>query len=246
MKKQSLILIAACLVCGSATYAAEGHHWGYSGTNGPEHWGEITKEYTLCASGKNQTPVNMTGFISAQLPEIRFSYPGNAAEILNNGHTVQVNYSAGNTIKVGGSEFELKQFHFHSPSENQIEGKFFPLEGHLVHADKNGNLAVVTVMFEEGSANKAMDSLWKQMPENEGGKYALSSAVNARSLLPKNRSYYRFSGSLTTPPCTEGVLWLVMKNPVTASREQVERFARTMGHPNNRPLQPVNARAILQ
>lgn len=246
MQKRSIILLIICLTGSATAYAEGGHHWSYSGSTGPEHWGEISKEFTVCSSGRNQTPINLTGFIDAKLPAIKFDYSGNATEILNNGHAIQINYSAGNTITVGEKKFELKQFHFHSPSENQIEGEFFPLEAHFVHADKEGHLAVVTVMFKDGPANKALTSLWNQMPAEEGDKNTLSSAVNAKDLLPSNQGYYRFSGSLTTPPCTEGVLWLVMKNPVSISKDQIARFVRAMGHPNNRPLQPVGARAILQ
>jgi carbonic anhydrase len=147
---------------------------------------------------------------------------------------------------VVGRTFELKQFHFHSPSENTINGKHFPLEAHLVHADKDGNLAVVAVMFREGAANALLAKLWEKMPGKAGDKNALRAGVGVSQMLPAERDYYRFNGLLTTPPCSEGVWWLVIKKMATASKAQVEQFSRVIGHPNNRPVQPVNARVVLK
>ena len=167
-------------------------------------------------------------------------------KILNNGHTIQVNYNPGSTIKVNGNEFELKQFHFHSPSENTIEGRSYPMEAHYVHADKDGNLAVIAVLFETGEKNAELEKAWAHMPENAGEKGVLSKSVDANNLLPHDHGYYRFNGSLTTPPCSEGVWWLVMKYSQSVSKEQIAKFANTMHHPNNRPVQPANARVILK
>jgi len=233
------------LVAGSSM-ASEAVHWSYSGHGGPENWGELQPEFAMCAKGANQSPINLADFVEADLAPITFHYSGLATEILNNGHTVQVNYTAGSTIKVAGKVFELKQFHFHSPSENNIKGASFPMEGHFVHVAEDGSLAVVAVMYQIGSENEGMAKLWKQMPAKVGEKVAMASQVKADDLLPENRDYYRFNGSLTTPPCTEGVLWLVMKQPVTVSQEQVEAFTHVMHHPNNRPLQDVHARPVLQ
>lgn len=167
-------------------------------------------------------------------------------EILNNGHTVQVNYAAGSSISVDDIQFDLKQFHFHAPSENHINGKSYTMEAHLVHADKDGNLVVVALMFKEGVENKVLAKIWPSIPKNAGEKNALPSPFSVAQLLPSNRDYYRFNGSLTTPPCTEGVRWLVIKQPVSASKEQVEAFSHVMHHSNNRPVQAVNARPVLQ
>jgi len=174
------------------------------------------------------------------------AYQAGGNEMLNNGHTIQVNYGAGSGITVDGVEFALKQFHFHAPSENHIDGISYPMEAHLVHADKDGHLAVIAVMFEEGAENAALAGIWPDMPANAGDSQALASAFDVSKLLPENRDYYRFNGSLTTPPCTEGVRWLVMKTPVSASKDQVEAFTHMLHHPNNRPVQPVNARVILK
>ena len=242
--KKTLFAVGMLLLSSSAVFAG-GAHWEYSGEAGPDNWAKLSPEYSACA-GKNQSPINLTGFIEAKLKPIIFNYRGGSAEILNNGHTVQINALSGSSISVDGILFDLTQFHFHAPSENLIQGKSFPLEVHLVHADKDGNLAVVAVMVTEGKANKVLEKAWAQMPEKEGDKLVLSSSISPQEILPPNRDYYRFNGSLTTPPCTEGVRWLVMKHTVSASKEQIERFAHVMHHPNNRPVQPVNARPVLK
>ncbi len=248
MKTTLVLSVAMASVCGSfAVFAGDNTpHWTYSGAEGPEQWGKLAAEFAPCAAGKNQSPVNLTAMIDGNLPEISFAYQAGGNEIINNGHTVQVNYRAGSSITLGGQLFELKQFHFHAPSENTIEGNAFALEAHFVHADKDGNLAVIGVMFNEGEANPELEKAWAQMPEKANEKQTLTSAVDAAALLPSNRDYYRFNGSLTTPPCTEGVRWLVLKTPLTASAAQIEKFTHTMHHPNNRPIQPINARIVVE
>lgn len=244
MKK--IFCITVIVLLSGIAYAGSGVHWGYSGHDGPEHWGDLSPEYSICASGKNQSPINLSGFIEADLKPIAFDYRTNGIKILNNGHTVQVNHAPGSTIAVEGHMFELKQFHFHSPSENHINGTSFPLEAHLVHSDTNGNLAVVAVMFETSDLNKVLAEVCSKMPEHAGDKHDLSPNISAERLLPSDRDYYRFNGSLTTPPCSEGVWWLVMKKPVSASKTQIERFRQAMQQPNNRPLQKINSRPVLQ
>ncbi len=246
MKKIVILLIGSAILISGAAYGSGKAHWGYSGDSGPEHWGELDKKFAACSKGKNQSPINLTGFVEADLEAIKFNYQTSVTEILNNGHTVQANYAKGSTIFIDGKAFELKQFHFHAPSENHINGKSFPMEAHLVHADKDGNLAVVAVMFTEGSSNHLFESLWKKMPKKTGDKHAISADINAMELLPKDKAYYRFNGSLTTPPCTEGVRWFVMKQPVTISEQQVKAFEQVMHNGNNRPVQPANARPVLQ
>ena len=230
---------------GAAEQAGHGTHWGYSGDVGPDRWAQMKPEFSACA-GKNQSPINVSGLIEAQLPPVKFDYKQGGSEVVNNGHAIQVNYDAGSGIEVDGTRFDLKQFHFHSPSENRINGKSFPLEAHLVHADKDGNLAVVSVMFDEGKENPAVGAAWGQMPKSAGGKNALPNKVAATGILPADRDYYRYNGSLTTPPCSEGVRWIVMKKPLTVSKQQIETFQKTLGFANNRPLQAVNARPILK
>ena len=224
---------------------AQHNHWGYSGEGAPQNWGKLDPEFATCATGKSQSPIDIGKSTKADQTPVRLDYKKGTTEILNNGHTVQVNYQPGSTLMVDARSFELKQFHFHAPSENTFSGKHFPLEGHLVHADKDGNLAVVAVMFNEGPANPLLDSLWKMMPGKEGGKKALTDPLSALDMLPVERRYYTFTGSLTTPPCSEGVRWLVIQKPVTASKAQIDAFAKAVGFPNNRPVQPLNARQVL-
>lgn len=240
-------VITACVALAAGAALADGSpHWGYTGAGGPAHWGGLAPEYALCGSGKNQSPVDLAGRTEAELEPIAFHYRAGAGTILNNGHAIQLDQAAGSAIAVNGHEYALKQFHFHAPGENRIDGRAYPMEAHLVHADRDGNLAVIAVMFEEGAPNSALEQAWAELPGRAGESRTLPAAVDVRALLPANRDYYRYNGSLTTPPCTEGVLWLVMKQPVTVSRAQVEAFAHVMHHPNNRPLQALNARAVLQ
>jgi len=237
------ILLTSLVGCDSG---GGGTHWGYSGAAGPANWGGLCPEFSACSAGKNQSPINLTGFIGSDLKPIGIHYRIGGNEILNNGHTVQVNYAPGSKISVDGQEFELKQFHFHAPSENLINGMSYPMEAHLVHADNAGNLAVIAVMFVEGKTNESLAQGWAVLPEKAGDNNRLSPGIWAEGILPSNRDYYRYNGSLTTPPCTEGVRWLVMKEPVSASKDQVEKFAHVMHHPNNRPVQAVNARPVLK
>lgn len=220
-------------------------HWGYTGEESPEHWAELDKKNFICKEGRNQSPINLTGFIEADLPPIKFEYHLASTEIVDNGHTEQVNVKKGSAITLDGITFDLKQFHFHTPSENNINGKSFPLEVHFVHASKDGHLAVVAVMFEEGTENQALTELWEDMP-TKVGEHHIVDAKHLDALLPKDRDYYRFNGSLTTPPCTEGVRWLVMKNIVMISKEQIDTFEKVMHMKNNRPIQPTHSRMILK
>ncbi len=246
MKQKALVTILTGLMISGSTLASDKPHWGYTGAEGPQHWGALSQDYGVCASGHNQSPINLTGMIDGNLPEMQVSYRQLAGEIINNGHSIQVNAQPGNAITLDGHSYALKQFHFHSPSENTIEGESFPLEAHFVHADAEGNLAVVAVMYRSGAANAELAKAWAQMPLQAGDKTALNQPVNPGTLLPGNHDYYRFNGSLTTPPCTEGVAWFVIKQIDTASPEQIEQFAHAMHHDNNRPVQPVYARVVIQ
>jgi len=239
-------ILSICLASASTlAFAGGGSHWGYSGKSGPENWAQLSADNFAC-NGSNQSPVNLTGFIEAELQPIEFNYSAGGNEVLNNGHTIQVNYTKGSGISIDNQSFELKQFHFHAPSENHINGKSFPLEAHFVHASDKGELVVVAVMFEEGGENQVVKTAWKGMPSKPGEKISLHAEIEAVDLLPIDKAYYRFNGSLTTPPCSEGVRWLVMKNSVEVSKEQIEKFKHVLGHDTNRPIQPINARLVLQ
>ena len=164
----------------------------------------------------------------------------------NNGHTIQVNYpEGGNTLSVNGRTYTLKQFHFHVPSENQIKGRTFPMEAHFVHLDENRQPLVLAVLYEPGKTNDRLAPIWNVMPMKEG-KVNLDKAFDASTLLPKRLKYYRFAGSLTTPPCSEGVSWLLLKTYDHIDQAQAEKFTRAIGSHNNRPVQPLNARVVIE
>ena len=239
------LLLASLGMSSAAQPPRHAPHWEYSGEDGPAHWSTLAPEFGGCA-GRNQSPIDLDNFIEAELPPIAFDYKVGGHDVVNNGHTIQVNYDAGSSISIDDDEFTLKQFHFHAPSENHIDGKSFPIEAHFVHADAKGDLAVVAVMIEQGDSNPALDKLWAGLPGKAGPSQDLSPEIAAADLLPDDRDYYRYEGSLTTPPCSEGVRWLVLKQPVPASAEQIDRLTRALGHPNNRPVQPVGARVVLQ
>jgi carbonic anhydrase len=247
MKKQLLIscgLLPLTFACVSVS-ANEKAHWGYSGHQGPDQWAQLSGDNLMC-NGKNQSPINLTGFIEADLASLTFNYKQGGEQVINNGHTVQVNYQQGSSITIDGKKFNLLQFHFHAPSENHIKGQSYPLEAHLVHADKKGELAVVAVMFKSGKSNTLLEKAWKNIPKHTGEQHKLTTNINVAKLLPENRDYYRFNGSLTTPPCSEGVRWLVMKDVVSASKAQIKNFKSALHEANNRPIQPLNARVVMQ
>lgn len=254
MKKLKLGLIAAAMGMGivGAQAADHGHtHWGYTGHGAPENWGKLDPKYAACSAGKSQSPVNITGVdvVEGELPAIKVNYRPSKVVVENNGHTIQANYSdSNNTLTVGGKTYTLKQFHFHVPSENMIKGKSFPLEAHFVHADKSGNLAVLAVLYENGKENTRLNPIWNAMPANaKSPKVTLKQNFDASTLIPASKDYYRFSGSLTTPPCSEGVTWMVLKSYDHIGKAQTDKFTKAMGgHHNNRPVQPINARVIVQ
>lgn len=219
---------------------AQAANWGYEGNHGPEHWGEFASE---CAQGKNQSPINIQSATQAELAKLQLDYKGKVVALTNNGHTLQTSLEGENSLLVDGKQFTLKQFHFHTPSENHVDGKSYPLEAHYVHADEQGNLAVVAVFFEKGDANPALANLLENVPDKDNN-VTIRAPFDASALIPADKDYYRFNGSLTTPPCSEGVRWLVIQEPQTISATQIEKFEKAMGE-NNRPVQPLNARMIL-
>jgi carbonic anhydrase len=244
LQKAFSILLVLSLNC-SASEQTTQVHWNYNGENSPANWGSLSPEFQKCTDGVNQSPIDLKKIINGNLTKIPFDYNSTSIDIINNGHTVQVNLSEGSTINIDGIKFKLKQFHFHTPSENNINGESFPLEAHFVHASKDGELAVVGLMFKEGKENMILKQFWKKMPMKSGDKEKLK-VINIKKLLPKKLEYYRFNGSLTTPPCTEGVRWIVLKEATTVSKAQIEKFSKVIGHPNNRPIQATNARMIIE
>ena len=234
----SLAFLALTLFAGGHTE----HHWGYDKENGPDTWG---KYYHECGYGKNQSPINLERFIDAKLPNLKIVYSGNAKDVVNNGHTIKVDTIGKNVITIDGKDFILVQFHFHTPSENRIEGKSFPMEAHFVHKSKDREYLVVALMFKEGQKNRALEKILNDLEPQKGHAKILKEMFNPGELFPKKLDYYRYNGSFTTPPCTEGVRWIVIKRPVEASKAQIEAFHKVMGS-NNRPTQPLHARVILK
>lgn len=223
---------------------AEGGHWTYKDHGGPSEWGSLSADFATCKTGKLQSPIDIRGAKAADLPAIRFDYKPSALKIIDNGHTIQVNYAPGSSIDVGGARYELVQFHFHRPSEEKIDGKSFPMVAHLVHKNSAGKLAVVAVLLDKGGASETIDSLWKNIPrEKEKETAVANTTLDVTKLLPENRDYYTFQGSLTTPPCGEGVTWLVLKSPLKIADAQIAAFGKI--YPlNARPVQPLNGRTI--
>ena len=248
MKKLSIFLAASLFTF--AGVMDEGHHtghphWGYKGAGAPAHWGKIDPKFRMCAFGVNQSPVDLNRFVEAKLPKLKIIYAGNAKDVVNNGHTIKVSTMGKNEVVIDGIPFNLVQFHFHTPSENKINGKQFPMEAHFVHQSKGGEYLVIALMFKEGKENPALWKVLGDLDPEVGHKKPLHEMFNPGDLFPKKLDYYRYEGSFTTPPCTEGVRWIVLKTPVEASKEQIERMHAIMKD-NNRPVQPLKARLILQ
>jgi carbonic anhydrase len=226
---------------------ADGHapHWAYGGEVGPARWGALRPEFALCAKGARQSPIDIRDGIAVDLEPPLFDYRPTGFAVVDNGHTVQVNLGPGNTVQVMGRRYELQQFHFHRPSEERINGRLFELSVHLVHRDPEGRLAVVAVVLERGAAQAVVQQVWNNLPLEKHEPLAASDAIDPAGLLPPDLRYFTYMGSLTTPPCTEGVLWMVMQQPVPVSQAQIDIFARL--YPMNaRPVQQASGRLIKQ
>ena len=219
-------------------------HWGYAGLGAPENWAKIRPDYALCGAGKRQSPIDIRGGIKVDLEPIKFEYRRTHFRIVDNGHTVQVDVGEGSGITVMGRYWPLVQLHFHRPSEERINGKTYDMSVHLVHKDYDGSTAVVAVLLERGTEHPVIQTLWNHMPLEVGMEVMPPEAViDLAGLLPDRRDYYTYMGSLTTPPCTEDVLWMVLKTPMQVSTQQIGIFARL--YPNNaRPIQPTHDRLI--
>jgi len=218
-------------------------HWDYEGIGGPDNWSRLDPKNTTCAIGKRQSPIDIRDGIKVDVEPIKFSYRPSTFRIVDNGHTVQVAVGD-NSLSLTGKTYELVQFHFHRPSEEKIDGQRFEMVVHLVHKSDDGQLAVVAVLLERGNENPFVQTLWNNLPlEKHTEVVPPTATIDLNTLLPSNRNYYTYMGSLTTPPCTEGVLWLVMKQPVQVSPDQINIFARLYKN-NARPIQPTAGRLI--
>lgn len=222
-----------------------GAHWDYSsGPTGPQGWGDLSPDYITCRDGQNQSPIDIGVATPGAKEPINFRYEQLPLNIINNGHTIQLDNSAQNAIQIGEQNYLLRQLHFHGPSEHTIAGKPYPMEMHLVHQNAQGQLAVIGVLFAEGAHNSALDAFWADLPRNVNAKQSFNRLIDLPTLLPENRSYYQYPGSLTTPPCTEGVSWYVLSTPLSISRAQLDAFNAVMTS-NARPTQPLNQRSLV-
>ncbi len=243
---KALAGLTLCPLCASIGVAAEGKHWTYGGTSGPDKWGDVDAESKVCSVGGQQSPIDIIGSIKAQLPPLRISWGKNADTIVNNGHTIQLNSGQGSTLSFGSGPYKLLQFHFHHPSEHLIGGKGFPMEAHFVHAHASGALAVVAVLMVAGRSNRVFSRIIATTPTQEGESLKADSAINPNGLLPRGRlAYYRYPGSLTTPPCSETVEWLLLTDPIEVAEADITGFAKVY-QMNARPAQKVNRRAVLR
>ncbi|MEA5567222.1 carbonic anhydrase family protein [Anabaena sp. UHCC 0399] len=225
------------------TFAGEGTpDWGYGGAANPTQWAQISHDFALCELGRDQSPINLVSAIKEKLQPIFFNYKPTPLVVVNNGHTLQVNYAPGSTITINGEKYTLLQFHFHTPSEHTIGGKAAAMELHLVHRNDAGQLSVVGIMMKEGAANRLINEIWQYIPA-VGETKTVSRTINAAAFLPNTKAYFSYPGSLTTPPCSEGVRWNVLVEPITVSKEEISIFQK-LYQVNARPIQPVNGRVI--
>lgn len=209
--------------------------WGYGESDGPEKWGDLSEDYAPCKNGKEQSPVDLPAADSANLVQVSTNYGSASADVVDKGKTLQADFAKGFSLTSGENSYDLVQVHFHTPSENTVSGKAYPLTAHFVHADADDNLAVLGVFYEEGEANPALQTILDGIGS--------SASLNAAAMIPEQLDVYNFRGSLTTPPCTEGVNWHVISTPMSASSAQIEAFRAKMGN-NARPVQPANARTF--
>jgi carbonic anhydrase len=229
---------------GAAGAAAQPPHWEYEGAAAPEKWGQLAPEYGACGAGREQSPVNLDQPITALLKAPAPHWQAMPLEVVNNGHTIQVSCAKGSSLELDGVTYDLIQYHFHHPSEHHIAGTAFEMEVHFVHKAENGNLAVLGVMIAKGEANSTLETIWRNLPDKAGQTVKADLLLLPNGLLPKDNASFRYAGSLTTPPCSEIVSWVVYRTPITASEEQIGKFAKMF--PNNaRPVQPLNRRKLL-
>jgi carbonic anhydrase len=257
-KKWIMLLVSALAAAASASNAQWRTHWDYEGPKGPEHWTELDPDYAQC-SGKKQSPIDIENTKKAGLPALHFkSQSEPLTGLVNNGYTIRVNYhdaaGHGDSLTVGGKHYQLVQFHFHRPSEEYIHGRQSDMVLHLMYKADDGQVAGVAILLKSGRANPTIQKLWDHMPMTESRVLPDFSheeetvpgvEINPSGFLPHDLSYYTYSGSVTAPPCTEGVTWYVLKSTVEVSPEQIAAFARLYPH-DVRPVQPLNGRIVLE
>jgi carbonic anhydrase len=242
------ILGAFALASAVPSSGAEEPSWSYSGATGPAKWDKLSKEYKQCKTGEEQSPIDIPDAKARKgdIAPLLFNYRTAPLDIEDTGHTIAVNYPPGSVVSIEGKHYELESIHFHKPAEEKIDGKGFAMDAHLVHKGPDGKRIVIAVLFDAGGKpNRTLKALWDNLPKDKGKEHTVDAVrIDAVDLLPTDKGYYRYAGSLTTPPCTEGVTWYVLKTPVQISAEQIARFGKV--YPMNaRPIQPFNDRDVL-
>jgi len=225
--------------------------WGYEGEDGPEHWGDLSLAYEKCGDGPSQSPIDIITTEVMEMSDLAFNYQPDTLELIHNGHTVQVNHHADSFVTIDNVTYKLDQFHFHAPSEHTIDGEDFAAELHLVHKHEAENeavvYAVVGIMIRTGPATPVLSTVWEHLSLEKGPAERIEGVViDPAQLLPAERTTFRYSGSLTTPPCSEGVHWNLLTTPITMTEEQIATLAEAIEHPNNRPVQPLNDRTVTE
>jgi len=244
-----LLAAAACPLCAARATEERGAgavpRWSYEGAQGPTHWGEMQADFRTCARGTAQAPIDLADAVRADTGGLSLAWREISGTVVNNGDTVQVNCEPGSQMTIAGTRFDLLQFHFHHPSEHLLAGKGFDLECHFVHRAATGALAVLGVFFHPGKPHAELEKIFAAMPTGAGAENALPGSLFPAALLPAEQKYFRYMGSLTTPPCSEGVNWTMFRQPVEAAPAQIRRFAAL--YPNNaRPVQGLNRRVLLE
>jgi len=241
----AVTIIAVWAISEVRAAEAPTHHWSYSGETGPEHWASEDPAYATCGIGKSQSPVDITSVQTRQLPAIEFDYRTTALHVTDTGHSMQVNYEPGSAITIDGERYELQQFHFHVPSEERVHGRTYSMSAHLVHRNAQGQLAVVAVLLKQGKSNAFLKLIFDNLPMAGTPESSVpGGTLNLADFLPAKHGYYSYDGSLTTPPCSEHVRWLVLKAPVEISAAQIQQSAKH--YPRNaRPVQPLNGRVVV-
>ncbi len=240
------VALATVAVAEKATEpAAHPHtlHWSYEGEAGPQAWAKLSPEFAKCGNGERQSPIDIRDGMKLDLEPITFEYRPSNFKVIDNGHTIQANVGGWNAMRVMGRRFRLVQFHFHRPSEEAIDGRQFEMVVHLVHKDSEGRLGVVAVLVEGGARQPAIQAVLNNLPLEKGEEVPAATNLDLTQILPENKKYFTYMGSLTTPPCSEDVLWIVMKQPVQASADQLNLFSR-MYPMNARPIQAAGGRTI--
>jgi len=236
------IAVTSLLLRTTPVFAANSLHWSYGGVENPTQWGKLSNDFATCELGRDQSPINIKNAMVDSLAKIKFDYQPTPLSVINNGHTIQVNYGQGSTVAIDGEKYDLMQFHFHTPSEHEINNEAAAMELHLVHRNAAGKLAVVGVMLNKGKSNPLIAEIWKNIPD-AGETNASDRLINAASLLPNKKAYFSYEGSLTTPPCSEDVKWNVLSEPITISEDQITTFQK-LYQVNARPIQPINGRIV--